>query len=928
MTPEGSRRNVVDDRPYVKVVDPRTEYRVNPLGIDARSPRLSWRLCAQMRGVLQSAYQIRVATSPAALAEGKDLAWDSDQVFSDRSIHIPYAGSPVRTGQRYHWSIRVWDQRDVVSPWSEPAWWEMGLLDEADWRAEWIAPTGDFNTGQSTHCPMLRRVFELEGGIASARAYVTSFGLYELYLNGQRVGDALFTPGWTSFERRLQYQAYDVTALLAQGANCAGIVLGDGWYRMDALNMLKQPNNGKPFALLFQLEVLYRDGRRQTVISDGAWSSATGPILRSELYHGEVYDARLRRRGWATPAYQGESWTPVAMGAPSKPSLVATVGPPVRRIAEIKPIEIITTPKGICVVDFGQNLTGWVRLRIRGAAGTRVVLRHFEVLDAEGEPYRANLREAGQRVEYVLDSSDEEVFEPHFTFHGFRYVAVEGFPGVLDAGDVTGIVIHSDIAKAGSLQTSNALINQLQSNIEWSLRGNYVDVPTDCPQRDERLGWCFDAELFMPTAALNRDVATFFTKWLGDLATDQLPDGAVPMEVPRADWNKRNLKAWYEAVGHKADASHDIDFEFVGAPGYGDAATIIPWNLYLAYGDTHILSAQFESMRRWVDYIGHQAGDDHIWNPILSLGDWLDTSTIESGKLVGSTPDDLMATAHYARSTDILRRAAAVLGRTDDAAQYGRLHAAIVQAFQARFVSDDGKVGDGSQTAYVLALDFDLLSEEIRPRAARRLAEGVREAGSPTTGIGGTARLLNVLSRFGYHDEAYRLLMRTELPSWLYPLTRGATTIWERWDGIKPDGSFQDPRMNSFNHYALGAVGEWMYTVMAGIALDPTAPGYKHVLIQPRPDGGLTHVTASHLTPYGEVSSSWRIDAGNFYLSVAIPPNSSATVTLPDARLEQLLEAGKSLTRSNGIRAMRQVGSNTVMEIGSGQYGFSFSTNR
>lgn len=903
----------------VNAIDLRTEYRINPLGMDVLRPRLSWRLQSERRGTIQTAYQIQVAASAQSLDNRTDLIWDSGKVGSAQSVHVCYSGPSLQSRARYYWQVRVWTNDGEVSHWSALAWWEVGLLRPADWQAQWITSTIDTDPLKPTPSPLLRSTFELCGNVRSARVYTASLGLYELHLNECRVGDELFTPGWTSFEKRLQYQVYDITDLLKSGANAVGVVMGDGWYRWVPFHKFGHRNNGKPFGLLLQIEVVYEDGRTQSIVTDTKWKAATGPILYSEIYNGEVYDARLERDGWAGSAYDDSDWSYVSVMAPPGGLLLSTAVAPIRRIEELKPVRIFVTPAGVTVVDMGQNMVGWVRLRVQGSSGTTVTLRHAEVLDGAGNLYTESLRTAEQKVQYTLSGQGDEIFEPHFTFQGFRYVSVEGYPGELTSESLTGVVIHSDLEQTGQLETSDARLNQLQRNILWTQKGNFIDVPTDCPQRDERMGWAFDAERFSLTAALNMNVATFFAKWLGDLAADQTPDGAVPMESPRSNRWQYPVNQLYTSGGRPSDDTRVV--ELVGVPGYGDAAVVVPWNLYLVYGDTEILRTQYESMIGWVQYVASQAGKDHIWDPVLCMGDWLDFGTTHKPTCFGSNNYPLMATAHYAHSVDILWRIASLLGEDKDAACYRELFTSIQSAFCRRFVSEDGRVGDGMQVDYVLALDFDLLPPSLRPLAASRLAEDIRARGHLTTGIGGTQHLLNVLSRFGYDQEAYALLTRQQMPSWLYQVSRGATTVWEHWDGIRNDGSFQSPAMNSFNHYVLGAVGEWMYSVMAGIA--PSAPGYKHILIQPRPGGALTSVKARHVTPYGEVSVSWKIDQGRFHLSVTIPTNTTATVILPEARSESVFEGGNRATQSNGIHALRQADSNTIVEIGSGHYEFS-----
>lgn len=882
------------------------EYFTNPLGLDVRAPRLSWKSSATQRNAQQTAYQIRVTEQNTA-----NVLWDSGKVLADAAVHIPYAGATLRPGQQCEWRVRVWDQNDAVSPWSESAFWEMGLLEPSNWQTDWITPDWDEDISQPQSAPFLRRAFRAEGELVKARIYATSLGVYELRLNGMRVGDAVLTPGWTTYEHRLQYQTYDVTALVRNGDNALGALLGDGWYRGYMGFEGRRNNYGDKLALLVQLQLTYADGRVEIVGSDTQWRATRGPILMSDLYMGETYDARLEKAGWDQAGYDASDWQPVRVLDHPKSTISAQVGPFVRRHEAIRPVRKLQSPKGETIFDFGQNMVGWVQLRVRGPAGTTITIRHTEVLDQQGNFYTENLRSAKQTVQYTLKGTagSDEVFEPHFTFQGFQFIAVEGFPGEPTLDNFTGIVLHSEMPPIGTFACSNPLINQLQHNIVWGQKGNFVDVPTDCPQRDERLGWTGDAQAFIATACFNMNVAAFFTKWLRDLTADQQPNGSVSFVVPD--------------IMARTPAGEFSVFSGNGAAAWSDAAVICPWTLYLHYGDTRLLSEQYVSMAGWVNYMREHADADLIWRKGFQFGDWLDYRGSFALMPSPVTNNELVATAFFAYSTTLLAQIAQVLGKTEDAATYTALADNVKAAFNAEFVSASGRVGPNSQTAYVLALHFDLLPEAARPATAARLADIVRNNNYHlTTGFVGTPYLCHVLSRYGQTDVAYELLNQESYPSWIYPVKKGATTIWERWDGIKPDGSFQDAGMNSFNHYAYGAIGEWLYRVVAGIETDPAEPGYKHILFQPQPGGGLTSVRATLDSPYGPLAAAWELTAQDFRLNVTVPPNAHATVRLPAQALADVAEGGQPLALGNGILKIASGDGVVTIEIGSGDYAF------
>ena len=880
----------------------RTEYATNPIGIDDRAPRLSWMLHAERRGTRQSAYEIRVATDAAALTRAPQ--WSSGKVTSGESVNLVYGGPALAPARRYHWQVRAWDDQGRASDWSAPAFWETGLMGADQWKAQWITPQLAEDTTRSNPSPLLRTEFALDGTIASARAYVTSLGLYEMEINGRRVGDHVLAPGWTSYDTRLQYQSYDVTDLLRRGPNAVGVTLGDGWYRGRLAWETRRNTYGKHVALLAQIVVRYADGREQVIATNDQWKASTGPIVASDIYNGEAYDARLERAGWTLPGYDVTSWKDVRVSDHSKSILIAPAGPPIRRIEEITPLRILHTPAGETVFDMGQNMVGWTRLHVHGPAGTIVRLHHAEVLDKNGNFYTANLRTAQQTESYTLKGGSDEVYEPHFTFHGFRYVKVEGFPGTPALGALTGIVVHSDMVRTGSFASSDPMLNQLYHNIVWGQKGNFVGVPTDCPQRDERLGWTGDAQVFSRTAAFNYDVAGFFTSWLGDASADQRAIGSFPDVIPDV------------LTRGQPDAT--------SSAGWGDAGVIIPWTMYLAYGDTRLLERQYPGMRRYVEYQHKVAGDKLLWNSGWHYGDWLAFSTDRADYPGATTDKDLIATAFFAHSTDLLARSAQALGKADDARAYRQLFEQIKVAWNREYVTASGRLSSNTQTAYALALEFHLVPDDQRDDAGQRLAANVRQFGHLTTGFLGTPYLTSALSETGHLGESYLLLLNKKYPSWLYPITQGATTIWERWDGQKPDSSFQEISMNSFNHYAYGAIGDWMVRVVAGLDLDEAAPGYRHLVVHPQPGGSLTSARAELMTQYGSAVSGWTLESGTFRLDVRVPPNTRATVRLPNATLAQVTEGARAVGTAAGVTSALQDGKAVIVEVGSGEYVFSY----
>jgi alpha-L-rhamnosidase len=895
----------------IQPVQLRCEYRVDPLGIDERAPRLSWVLESDGQSQTQSAYRILVAGNEEALEAEENLLWDSGKVESGRTVGVEYGGEALGSGSRCVWKVCVWDGAGNPSPYAGPAVFETGLLERSDWEGAWISagedPDQDFDppTGEQyddlanglAPSPYLRKVFSLDRPVRRARLYATARGVYELSINGQRVGEDVLAPGWTDYDQRVQYQTYDVTQLLAEGPNVLGAVLGDGWFA--GFVGFDPKHRGALYGprpqLLAQLDVEYEDGTAEGITTDGSWRRSTGPILFSDLLMGESYDARKEMPGWAEPGFGDSDWYGVEVEEIGDSNLVAQPDEGIRVTEEVE-AKTVTEPRdGVYVFDMGRNMVGWVRLTVEGEAGTEITLRHAEAMNPDGTIYTTNLRSARATDRYILGGGSEEVYEPRFTFHGFRYVEVTGYPGEPPLGVVTGRVVHSATPPSGSFGCSSPMVNELQENIVWGQRGNFLSVPTDCPQRDERLGWMGDAQVFVRTASFNMDVAAFFEKWMTDVEDAQSHEGAFPDVAPL-------LKG-----------SGLIDLRW-GAPAWGDAGVIVPWTIYRTYGDTRIIERHYDAMTRWMEYL-RGANPDLIRKNRMgnNYGDWLSPKG-------DHTPKHLLATAYWAYDTKLMAEMAEALGREDDAREYRNLNENIKAAFNGAYVSSEGRIEGDTQTCYLLALHMDLLPEELRSAAADHLVRTIeREDWHLSTGFVGVGYLCPVLTETGYTDVAYRLLENETYPSWGYTVKNGATTIWERWDGWTEENGFQSPNMNSFNHYSLGSVGEWLYRYVAGIDLG--APGYGRIVIHPRPGGSLTHARAEYDSVRGLVSSSWKIEDDRFVLEVLIPPNTTATVHVPST--DGVSEAGRPVDEADGVEFLRAGGGETVLSIGSGRYEFA-----
>ena len=1005
----------------------RSNYLDNPLGVDTPAPSLSWQSDSSERNWSQSAYQILVATTPDRLSSGKPDVWDSGKQTSAQSVDIAYAGPALKSGQRYYWTVRVWDSAGKLSQSAVPAWWEMGLLSTGDWDgAKWISrkdsenetdrsgirwiwapgqdatavpagsstrfllefllakmprnaalylvsrakfaakvngrdagwkdgrflefdreditdlvhpgentievtvtsgnrpgkgglagllkithadgsiqrfPTGDpawrnasvyADLSDKRMAPdpgplpnpaaLLRKAFTIQKGVKSARLYVTALGSYLVSLNGSRVGNDVLTPELTDYRKRLTYQTYDVTQQITRGANVVGAILGDGWfasgYSWTGTRFYFLP---PPTRFLARLNITYSDGSAESIVTDDTWRTAASPILHSEIYAGEVYDARLESPGWDKPGHRDANWASAVVSDPLPGLLVGTASPPVQVVETVKPVRITKAPNGATIFDLGQNMAGWARLRVTGPAGTVVRMRFAEILAPDGNIYTENLRNANATDVYILRGGAEETFTPHFTYHGFRFIEITGYPGQLTADKITGEAISSAIRPTGTISTSNDLINRMYRTAVWGQRSNFVSIPTDCPQRDERHGWMGDAQLFWRTGAYNADIAALGRKWMRDVVDAQTPQGAFANTSP-------------EIGGFWAGP---------GTPGWADAGVIVPYTAWLQYGDTGIIRENWNAMERYLAYI-EGGNPDYLWKKRVAqnLGDWLPVNS--------KTPRDLAATAYWAYSANLMSRLALAIGEDAESKRYADLFERIRSAFQKEYVQPTGVVGSGSQTSYALALYMKLVPPSLVAAAVDNLVKDIEaHDGHLTTGFLGTPPLLPVLTDNGRAATAYRLLLNETYPSWGYMLSKGATTWWERWNSDEGD-----PAMNSFNHFAFGSVVGWIYRAVAGIDASSEAPGFKEIIIHPRLDARVTHVRGEFDSVYGKIVSDWTGTAkGPFTLKATIPPNTTARVYLPAIPNARLTESGKP------AQAERE-GDEYVVKTGSGSYIF------
>ncbi len=895
------------------------EHRVQPLGIDCARPRFSWWMDDSRPGAAQSAFRLQVAEADD-FSSGP-VVWDTGERVSADSVLVPYDGTPLRSLTRYFVRVRLRDHLNEWCDWSDRSWFETAFLETSEWQAEWIGPSDDDGeTGGPP--PYLRKEFAGSSDVVAARLYVAARGLAEVSINGSRVGDDVLSPGWTDYNARVQYLTYDVTELIESERNVVGAILGDGWYsgRIARVRDGQRCFGARP-QLLCEIHVRLRSGEVLVVKSDGSWQWRTGPLLVSDLYDGESYDARLEPPGWDTAEVEESGWSPVRVIGPAaaswdgaggrKSAIDAKVVPPIRRITELTPVGRTEPESGRFIFDLGQNITGWARVRLSGEQGATITLRFAEMLNPDGTPYVENLRSAKATDTYVCADDREFVWEPRFTFHGFRYIEVSGVASAPEADRITGVVVYNDLEETGTFTCSHPLVNQLQSNIRWGQRGNYLDVPTDCPQRDERLGWTGDAQVFIPTAAFNMQVAPFFVKWQRDMADAQGPRGTIPSIAP--------------AVRYMTAADEND-----GGPAWSDAFVICPWVVYEKYGDLRVVEDHYDAMYRFVESMRARSRglirSDQFIEDWGGYGDWVSMDAPE-GSTIGATPKDLIGTAYFAYSVELLRRMAELLGKDRDVVTLRDLHRRVVRAFRDEYVTPAGRVLGDTQTAYVVALAFDMLPEELRQSAVDRLVRLLELRGwRLSTGFVGTPLLCPVLSRFGRDDVAYRLLLQEEYPSWLYTVNQGATTMWERWNSYTHERGFGPVSMNSFNHYAYGSIGDWMYRTVAGLSVEMSRPGEPPIRIAPRPGFGVTEASAELVTPFGPAKTAWTVEGAVVNLDIVVPPNASARVTISAGQSDIRIDAGDGEAQLEDLVVPEgTAGDDVTFRVTAGRYRFGWT---
>lgn len=872
----------------------RCEYRLNPLGIDSPQPRLSWVLRSRERAQKQTAYQVLVAGSVGQIWANRGDLWDSGKVAADETAQIVYAGKPLTSGQGCFWKVRVWDRDGVASDWSAAAYWEMGLLAPDAWKASWIGRTTDTNYYPA---PLLRRAFTVTNQeIARARVYISGLGYYALFLNGKPVGDQILDPGFTRYDRRVLYATHEVTSLLKPGKNAIGVMLGTGWFNCHTKavwNFHEAPWRAAP-KLILQLRMDYTDGHTETIVSDAQWRTATGPIVFDSIYGGETYDARLQKPGWTEADYNDGEWTPALEVKAPAGVLTAQPMPPIEITRRIEAVKVTEPKPGVFVFDFGQNLAGRAELDVKGPAGTRVVLQYGERLGKDG---LLDLKDIAQHVvkkwpeqqfqtdTYLLQGKGSERWHSQFTYHGFQYVQVTGWPGTPKPKNLTALFNHTAVPAAGQFECSNPLLNRIQRAARWAYLSNLQSIPTDCPHR-EKNGWTGDAHLAAEQALFNFAPATLYTKWINDLADEQRPTGELPGIVPTSGWG----------------------YSWGNGPAWDSAYLLIPYYLYVYCGDTRILTSHLDGFRRYVDYLASKSKDDGIVD--LGLNDWAPFET--------KTGAPITSTGYFYVDAQITSLAARLSGNEAEAKKYADLAASIRKAFNAKFYhAETGQYDQGSQTALSCALYQGLVDPANQARVVSNLVAAVESRnGHIDTGILGAKYLLNALLEYGRADVAYRVATRKDLPSWGWWLAQGATTLWEQWNGTE-----------SRNHIMFGDISAWFYKAIAGIQPDPAAPGFRRFIAAPQVLGDLTWAKATYHSIRGPIVSEWELKKGDFLWHLVVPANTTATVYLPIRSTDSPQESGKPLGAIRGIRFLPADRERTAFEIGSGDYHFRGKLN-
>jgi alpha-L-rhamnosidase len=915
----------------IKIDKVTINYFETPLGLDDLEPRISWILSSSERNKIQSAYQIKVADSKNALEGETDLLWDTGKKLSNENTQIRYAGTPLSSGQHCYYKIMVWDENDVASDWSEIGFWSMGLLNQKDWKAKWIGfKTQDTNLKDTLHLPAspyLRKPFSVEKKIKRANLYVTSLGVFEMSLNGEKIGKDLLAPGWTDYNKRIYYKTYDVSADLKQGSNVLGCILGDGWYAgYVGPKVLSKPRNRELYglnpALFCQLEIEYEDGKKETIISDESWKANEGPLVYADLLMGVEYNANLELPGWNTTEYYGGDWADVYIHEGTEGVLQAYPGNSIQVYDELEPTEITEPNKGTYIFNLGQNFAGHARLKVSGNKNDTIVMRFGERLHPNGTLMTENLRFARATDTYILKGDEVEEWEPKFTYHGFQYVEVTGLKNKPDNKTITGVAFGSSIPMVSAFTSSDETLNKMFENVIWTQHSNFMEVPTDSPQRDERLGWLGDVQIFSKSALYNANLGAFNAKWFADVRDAQYDFGAYSVFAPQP----YPKLVWY-------------------SPGWMEAGVMVPYNTYKFYGDTKIVEDHYESMTRFMDYHIEKSKANKFYpedswadaSPKGGFGDWLSMTDKHLAH-------DIMASMYYQYALKIMSEMSAAIGNQEKADYYKSTYEASVSAFIEHYLDEDGKFnidetiyGDGkgyfegekgftghTQSAYATALYFDILPENLKEKAGQHLVNLLNENNNlPSSGILGIRQLLPALSSIGRGDLAYQILLKKDYPSWGFQIKHGATTIWERWNSYTPDKGFNgemNEKMNSFNHYAFGAFSQYLFSDLAGINAE--GAGFKNIIIRPDlGDFSLTKVRGEYVSIHGKIVSSWNLNQSVCSLEVEIPVNTMGKIYVPSSEESTVVEGGKPID-SKQIKFLGQEGAYKVFEVGSGNYKF------